>query len=67
LDDPFLTSVVQHHEHGENKKFLGTNSATRPPRRRHCRHSPSALLPCPMHYRSGWTVWPFDLLSPLAS
>jgi hypothetical protein len=29
-DDPFLTSVVQHHEHGENKKFLGSHSANRP-------------------------------------
>ena len=31
LDDPFLTSVVQHHEHGENQKFLGRHSANRPP------------------------------------
>jgi hypothetical protein len=30
LDDLFLTSVVQHHEHGETKKFLGNHSANRP-------------------------------------
>jgi hypothetical protein len=30
-DDPFLTSVVQHHELGENKKFLGRPHRTRSP------------------------------------
>jgi hypothetical protein len=30
LDDPFLTSIVQHLEHVENRKFIGRHSTTRP-------------------------------------
>jgi hypothetical protein len=61
LDDPFLTSVVQHHEHGENKKFVGSNCANRPPdavttailHQRYC------LVPC--------TIDPFGQFGPLTS
>jgi hypothetical protein len=61
LDNPSLTSVVQHHEHGENKKFIGRHSTSRPAddvtaailHQRYC------LVPC--------TIDPGGQLGPLTS
>jgi hypothetical protein len=61
LDDPFLTSVVQHHEHGENKKFLGIHSTNRPPSAviAAILHQPYCLVPC--------TIDPGGQFGPLTS
>jgi hypothetical protein len=52
LDNPSLTSsVVQHHENGKNKKYLGRHSANRPA---------DAVTAAILHHRYCLVSWPFE-------